>query len=282
MANKKKNSPARTGGGKQSRKAAAQAREEDQRRAENARKNALLGSVFLYAFLALIAIFCVYTLIRTLFFPAPSVAELRDNWLFVSLVAIPYLIGAVAVTVRKLTKKRREDRSPQARRAGSLIYVLILLAAFGLFGVQMLTGRVDASRVTYYTGTVAAMEQDGRTVTGPEEIVAFKSLIEYSFQTELKCGETTVKMNFHSGSSLVAKQFQDQVHRDYAAFSAEEKDLGKAGLSLWAPVAGSEKPKAALAVRNGNRILIYELSGPEAELEALIPALEAAAGALMK
>jgi flagellar basal body-associated protein FliL len=280
MAKNKKKKTASGNPGKQQRREAdarakAQEEKKEQERAENARKSAQLGSIFLYAILCIIAVFCVYTLIRTLLSSASSVSELRDNWLFVSLVTIPYLILTAALVIRKLRKKRREEADKRSRRLALFIFLLIVVASAGMFFVQLYRGRTDASRNAVYAGTIAALQQDGRTVTEPEEVYAFRSLLEYSLETELTCGETAVALNYHAGSGLIAGQFVEQVRQDYAAFSVQEETRyeGKTVLRV-TPVSGSEKPKAALCVREGSSVTVWELTGPESELLAILEALE--------
>lgn len=260
----------------QKRQAEAKAAEEQAKRAENARKSRQMGNVFLYAFLALIAVFCLYTLIRTLFFSSASIPELRTNFLFVSLVAIPYLIGTAAVLIRRLNKKRRADYSERSRKLSGLAFFLVLLAAFALFGYQMLAGRSDASARAPYPQTLAALEGTGLEVTQPEEILGFRSLLEYSQQAELGCGKSSLRLNYHEGSGFIAGKFVEQARLDYAVLAAQEKTAEGASMLRWDPAAGSEKPQAALCLRRNDTVLICELAGPEEELKAILDALEAA------
>ena len=278
MAKKKKNGAAGGVSKQQKRQAEERAstkeREEMEKRAENARKSRQMGNVFLYAILSLVAVFCLYTLIRTLFFPAASVSELRSNFLFISLVAIPYLIATVAVVTRKLTKKRRAGYTDQGRRRSGLIFALILVFAAFTFGYQMLQGRKDAAGEPIYTRTVEALEGSGMTVSKPEEVYGFESLLEYSLETELTCGQTKVLLNDHRAyTGGLANRFESQVRQDYAAFAALESPEWPKEVTVWPPVTGSEDPRAAIAYRKDSRIIILELKGPESEIDALLPVL---------
>ena len=275
MAKKQQASPQKLTA-KQKKQAEAQAQAEQEKRQENARKNAQLGNAFLFTFMAIVAIFCAYKLIQTLFFRSATVSDLRDDLLFLSLISIPYLILCAAFLVRKLRRKQRAEASAKVRLASGLIYFLVLVGAVALCLVQLFSGRVDASGTEDYQRLVAASQEAGLPVTQPQEVAAFKSLLEYSMETELVCGETKVLVNLHSGSGLVASLFDAQVRQDYSAFSAEGREEGGAAVTVWAPAAGSESPRAALCVRQGSRIVIVELAGPEAELNALLPALERA------
>lgn len=278
MANKKKKGG--SGAARQQQRefeAKARAREEKQQqeRAEIAQKNARLGSIFLYGILSVVAVFCLYTLIRTLLGSAASVSELRDNWLFVSLVSIPYLILTAAVVIRKLRKKRREEADKRSRRVALFLFLLIVAIAAGTFFFQLYRGRTDASRNSVYTQTVAALEQTGETVTGPEEVPAFRSLLEYSLEAELRCGQTQVLLNYHAGSSFIAGQFVRQVLKDYADFTVQTT-VWEDGTSVLRinPASGSGSMRGLLSLHSGDSVKIWELTGPEAEVNAILDALE--------
>ena len=273
--NKNTAAPKRTK--QQARQAEAQREEQRRKDAENAQKTARLSNAFLYTIMTVVGIFCLYVVIHTLLFRAKSISTLRSDLLFVSLVAIPYLILAVAFLIRKLRAKKRAEASKKVRLFGTLLYVAVMAGAVLLCTSQLFTGRVDASGVAAYTDTVAAAEGTGLSVRQPEEVFGFKALLEYSLEAELTVGETRLKLNYHTGG-LAADLFKAQVWEDYSAFSATQTEgsLG-AGVTIWDPVAGSEKPQAALCIRKGSKILIYELTGPEDELALLIPALTAVA-----
>ena len=273
--NKNTAAPKRTK--QQARQAEAQREEQRRKDAENAQKTARLSNAFLYTIMTVVGIFCLYVVIHTLLFRAKSISTLRSDLLFVSLVAIPYLILAVAFLIRKLRAKKRAEASKKVRLFGTLLYVAVMAGAVLLCTSQLFTGRVDASGVAAYTDTVAAAEGTGLSVRQPEEVFGFKALLEYSLEAELTVGETRLKLNYHTGG-LAADLFKAQVWEDYSAFSATQTEgsLG-AGVTICDPVAGSEKPQAALCIRKGSKILIYELTGPEDELPLLIPALTAVA-----
>lgn len=256
-------------------RARAKEREEQEKRAENARKSRQMGNVFLYAILSLVAVFCLYTLIRTLFFSADSVTELRSNLLFISLVAIPYLIGTVAVVTRKLNKKRRADYSDRGRRLSGLFFVLIMMIACVMFGFQMLRGRTEAAKDPAYTRTLEALESSGMTVSKPEEVYGFNSLLEHSLETDLTCGQTKVLLNYHTeATSWVAKRFYAQTARDYADCPMRETQEGLSHpVFVWGPVEADGSARAAVVALVGSQIRVLELTGPAEELEILIPAL---------
>ena len=259
---------------KLARERAAQEQAALEKRRNNREKSRNLGNAFLFAVLALIGLFSLYTLIRLLFFRASSVSELRDDLLFVSLVSIPYLLGMGAVLVRRLNRKRREGWSDRGRRLSGFVFALVLLAAFVLFGWQFLKGRTDASARPAYTQTVAALERSGLSVTLPEEPYGVNTLLEYSLQTDLRCGETAVRLNCHADSlGWTAKGFRKQLARDYASCTRTERG----GAELWGPEETNGTARAAVAIRSEREIRIVELSGPLSELETLLPLLAASA-----
>lgn len=257
---------------KQAQERAAQEQTVQDRRARNTEKNRHMSSAFLFAVLSLIGLFCLYTLLHTLFFPASSVSELRDQFLFVSLVAIPYLLAAVAVVVHRLLKTRRESWSARGRRLSSLLYLAVLVTAFVLFGWQFLQGKRDASAISAYTQTVSALEQSGQTVTGPEQVEGMQTLLEYAFQADMTCGSTEVRLHSHTDrSGWVTARFQAQASRDYADFPHTQTEQA----TVWGPVETEGAARAAVAYSVGDEIRVIELVGPLAELEELVPLLAA-------
>ena len=247
----------------------AQARAREEQRREDREKSRRMGSVFLASFLALIALFCLYTLIHTLFFPAASLSELRSDLLFVSLVALPYLIAAGAVLIHRLNQKRRSAYSERGRRLSGALYLLVLLGCFALFGVQLLTGPRDASQAGVCTQTVQALEESGLPVTKPETIPAFRSLLEWSLETELDCGRSLVLLHAHTeGSGLIPAAFLKQAERDYG----EYRDAGS-GCRIWEPRDTGGTFRAAVALSGTGSVTVWELQGPREELERLIGVL---------
>ncbi len=251
--------------------AARREQEEQQRRAENAQKSARMGSAFLYGFLALITVFFLYLLIRTLFFPSASVTELRSNLLFLSLAGIPYLVAAAAVVIRRLNRKRRIEYSDRGRRLATALYLIVLLGCFAVFGIQMGSGRQDGADSPVYTAVREALGQSGLTVTEPEEVPAFRSMLEYSLETELGCGQSKLLLNYHSaGTGMIPARFLVQAAHDYRDCPLTEED----GLRIWGPKETDGSARAALALRQGRQVWVLELQGPRAELEQLIPLLK--------
>ena len=160
--------------------AEAAAAREAERKAQNAQKNRQMGMVFLYAVLSLIALFCFYTLLKALFFPAASVSELRDNLLFLSTVSIPYLIGAAAVIVHAVVKRRSRGTSDRAGRSHRILFLLVLAAAVLMFSSQLLGGKTDVSEHPALKNTVAALAQSeaGIGFQPDASSAGFRSMLE--------------------------------------------------------------------------------------------------------
>ncbi len=247
-----------------------QARQE--KRLANREKSRRMGSTYLLGVLALIAVFCLYTLIRTFFFRrTASLEELRANLLFVSVVSIPYLLGFCAVLVHWLLRRRRARWSDRSKRLSSFLLVLALAAAFLLFGFQFRGNRSDASAQAPYAETLAALQRSGLTVRTPERVERVKTLLEDSLCTELQCGESTVRLNWHADKTgWIPRRFLAQAARDYENASLREAD----GLKIWEASAG-DFARAALALCREDAIRVIELVGPKAELETLLPLLTA-------
>ena len=259
---------------KEARAKAALEREELEKRSSNREKSRRMGSVFLYGVLGLIALFCLYTLLRTLLVRrAASLEELRGNLLFVSLAAIPCLLAAGAILVHRLLKNRRANYGDRARRMSNALFVLVLAAAFVLFGIQLRGGRSDSSRNPRYTRTLEALEQSGLSFAPPEKAAAVRTLLESSQQTDLICGSTVIRFNLHEGAGWIASRFLDQAAWDYEALPKTEPGEG---LQLWGPAEADGEARAALAARSGDTVCVLELFGPMAELETLLPLLTAA------
>ena len=261
-------------------KARAKAAEEQaqlDKRIESREKSRRMSSAFLYGVLALIAVFCLYTLLQTLLTThAASLEKLRGDILFVSLAGIPLLLFCGAVLIHRLMKKRRDQRSDRGRRVSNLLFVLILLAAFVLFGVQLRGSQSEGSAHPAYTQTLSALERSGLEVTVPSSVDRIRTLLEDSVQADLRCGQTAVRLNYHTDSlGWIAGRFQSQAAWDYEGYPLTETG----GASLWGPKASGSSARAALCLREGNGVTIWELTGPEAELEALLPLLSAAFGA---
>ena len=247
-----------------------------EKRQANREKSRRMSTAFLLGVLTLIAAYCLYALVRTLFFRrASSLEDLRASLLFVSTAAIPCLLGFGAYLIHRLLKKRREGGSDRAKRLGSFLLILVCAAAFILFGVQLRGGRRDASAQPPYADTAAALKRSGLAVREPESVESVRTLLEEAICTELRCGETTLRLNYHAdGSGRIPRRFLDQAARDYARFPQTEP---AAGVTLWGPAESDGTARAALAELRDGKILILELSGPKAELEALIPLLTAGA-----
>ena len=286
---KKKNGSKRSGkSAPKTRNPQPQARTSE-RDLERAQKSRRMGYAFLYALLTIVGLFCVYTLISTLFFPAKSVTDLRGNYLFISIIAIPYLLLGVAILVRKLRKKKREDASTQVRRAENLLFVVAIIGAFVMLGTQMLTGRTDVSKHKACTSVIKALQADGRTVAPEEEetaeaqaegeekepeVIGFHSMLEtMSIEQVLVCGKTRITLNYHEGDGI-AGRFYRQAARDYAGQSSESSAENGVEMTVWPAGGGS---RAALAAKKDSAVWILELEGPAEELTALLPLLQKAA-----
>ena len=254
---------------KQAKEQAAREQAALEKRSENRLKSRRLGNAFLYAVLAFVGLFCVYTLVRLLF-RTGSVSELRDDLLFVSLVSIPYLLGMGAVLIRVLNRKRRENWSERARRMSGFIFVLVLMAAFFLFGWQFLRSKTDAAALPAYTRTVETLRQSGLPVTEPEEPYGVNTLLEYSLQTDLRCGSTSLRLNYHADSfGRIARRFLDQTAQDYADCPVSERGAAR----IWGPAGTNGTARAAVVLLSGSEVRVFELSGPEDELALLLPLL---------
>ena len=258
-------------------KARAQAAEEQaqlEKRMENREKSRRMGSAFLYGVVTLIVLFCLYTLLRTLFVRrASSLETLRGELLFVSLAAIPMALGLGAVLVHRLLKNRREKFSDRGRRLSNLLFLLVLIGAFVLFGVQLRGSRADGSAHPAYTQTLRALEQSGLETEAPDSVDRIRTLLEDSVQADLTCGGTAVRVNYHAGRLPgLADRFLDQTAWDYEDFPRTETG----GATLWGPKEGSNTARAALCLQNGNAVTIWELNGPAEEVETLLPLLSAA------
>jgi hypothetical protein len=273
----KKNPPAKplTKGEKKA-QAQAQARE-DAKRAENARKSARMGNAFLFAFLALLALFCLYTLVASLFFPAKSVPELRDNLILLSMVSVPYLIIVLAWGIWRLTRSRRAKLDSRTRGWAGLLFGAVILGALLLFGVQFARGRTEASQLPAYRAVTAALAEDGQAPEPLEEVLGFRTLLEYSQQNVLDCNGAAVRLNYHVGR-FAAGRFRAQTARDYGALTAHSETRNGVELTWWSPAPGAESPKAALLASRGDAVLILEfLSGDEEHINALLTLAQAGA-----
>ena len=251
-------------------KAQAKAAEEQaqlEKRMASREKSRRMSSAFLYGVVTLMVLFCLYTLLRTLFVRrAASLGALRDNLLFVSLAAIPIVLGLGAILVHRLLKTRREKLSDRGRRLSNLLFILVLLAAFVLFGVQLRGGRADATAHPACAETRSALEQSGLEVSAAEAPVLVQTLLEDSIQAELRCGETRVQIHYHAGRLPdIAARFLEQAALDYADCSRTETGAW----TLWGPTE-NETARACAALLDGSAIRIVELRGPRAEVEALL------------
>ena len=255
---------------------------EDEKRAENARKSRRMGSVFLYAFLSVVGVFCLYTLISLLLFPASSVPALRSNYLFVSLVSVPYLIGAGAVILHIFAKKRLEQAAAGSRRAESLAFFVVLFSALLMFGMQFARGKTDLSSSRVCTAVGSALERSGSEVQELDEAYGYRTVLEtMSLERRYLCGDTSLVMNCHTGGGSLIERFRKQARRDYSDF--QELDWEQDGLefSLWPEDPEDPGTIAALCVKSDRTVLILELVGPGEQVKALLPLLqEAAAEAL--
>ena len=255
-------------------KARAQAAEEQaqlEKRMTNREKSFRMGAAFLYGVMAVMVLFCLYTLLRTLFVRrAASLEALRGNLLFISLAAIPILLGLGAVLLRRLFKSRREKYSDRGRRLSNLFFFLVLIGAFVLFGIQLRGAQADASTHPAYTGTLTALEQSGLELRTSESPDLVQTLLEDSIQADLICGGTVVRVSYHAGHVPgIAARFMDQAAWDYEECPLTEIGAGK----VWSPTGTEKAARAAVALQTENRIRIVELFGPVDELETLIPLL---------
>lgn len=255
---------------KLARERAAQEQSAQEKRRENAQKSRRMGSAYLLVAVSIISLFCLYTLIRTLIPPAGSLSELRDDLLFVSLVALPCLLAAAALLLHRLNAKRREAYSDRSKRFAAALFLVTLLAAFALFGFQMLHSRQDASQLPAYVQTVEALEQSGLRVTAPEQVDGTRTLLEYSLQADWTCGSTTVRLHFHADSAgWITNRFQKQAELDYADYPMTEAGAAR----VFGPVVTDGAARAAVVLESEDGIRIIELNGPNTELEALLPLL---------
>ena len=257
---------------KKARDKAAEEQAKLDQRIENREKSRRMSTAFLYGVLALITVFCLYTLLRTLLTShAASLEKLRGNLLFVSLAAIPMLLFCGAILIHRLLKKRRERFSDRGRRLSNLLFVLALLAAFVLFGVQLRGSQSDGSAHPAYTRTLSALERSGLELTAPTSVDRVRTLLEDSVQADLRCGQTTVRLNYHTDSlGWIAGRFQIQAARDYADYPLTETG----GASLWGPKEAPGSARAALCLREGNAVTIWELTGPAEEVNSILDALK--------
>ncbi|MBR6377527.1 MAG: hypothetical protein IKS05_07170 [Oscillospiraceae bacterium] len=247
---------------------------EAEKAAENARKTGKLSRAYLYTLLALVAVFSLYVTVRTLLFPAASLAELRDNYLFLSLVAIPYLLLTAAVVIRRLRAKKRAQASDKLRQGELGLFLVVLLSCLLLFTTQIFTGRRDASGIAPYQNTVKALREAGVSVQEPEEVPGFQSLLEYSLMSTLECDSTALTLHYHSDSLGFARRFFKQAALDYKDLPVTEQGE----IRIWGPAEAEGSATAALAVCREGQSLVLELKGPMAELEKLIPILAACLG----
>ena len=251
---------------------------EEARREENARKSRQMGFVFLYAFLAVIAVFCLYTLIRTLFFPAASVTGLRSDYLFVSLFSIPYLILAAAILFRRLRSKARAEAPAGVRMAENLLFPIAVIAAFLLFGGQLTRGSMDVTRHRACTTFASALEESGLSVTETEKATGFHTLLETaSIGGKVLCGSSTVILNYHEGGSLVRGGFLRQVRSDYADFREARMEVNGVTIHTWPENPDDPGTICAVCAVTDRAVLILELVGPAEQTEVLLPLLQTAA-----
>ena len=246
----------------------ARAREAEEA-AESFRKSRQLSNVFLYSLLSLVAVFSLYVTVRTLLFPAASLKELRDNYLFLSLVALPYLLLTAAVVSRKLRARKRAEASDQQRRGETGLFLVVLLSCLLLFTTQIFTGRRDASGLAPYKTVVTSLREAGVNVKEPEEVPGFRSLLEFSQMTELDCDGTELVFHFHSGKLGIARRFFDQTALDYKDLPVSEQG----GVSVWGPAEAEGGARAVLAVNRNDWTLVLELKGPMDDVENLVALL---------
>lgn len=249
---------------------AAQEQSKQEKRRENAEKSRRMSSAFLLIVVSLIGLFCLYTLLRTLLLPPGSLSELHDSLLFVSLVAIPYLLAAAALLIRRLNAKRREAWSERTRRFSAALLVAVLAAAFALFGFQMLQGPQDASKLPAYVQTVEALEQSGLPLTLPEQPQGMRTVLEYSLEEKLTCGSTALTLHYHADNThRISNLFRAQVELDYADYPLTEA----VAATIWGPVETEGTARAAVSFEKEEGVRIVELCGPREELETLLPLL---------
>lgn len=256
----------------QRQQAQAEARE-NQRRVENARKSRQMGMVFLYAVLSLVALFCLYLTLRTLFFPAASAEELEGNYLFVSILALPYLAGTAAVILRALQKRRAEARNQaDSQRSGAVFLAVLLLCVLVLTG-QLFGGRSDAGGQPLFRNVAEALEDSGLDFTPPEEVPGFRTLLLWdAAQARFACGGTQVLLDRCSTGFGIPGRLAGQAALDLSALTPEPTDWG----TRWASGPAGTSAKGGLCLRSGSTVVILELTGPLEELETLYPALEQA------
>ena len=265
--------------GKKSRQAQEQARaREQEKQAEAARKSRQMGNVFLYSLLSLVGVFCLYALIRTLFLPANSLPELRENYLFISLISIPYLIAAVAVILRKVRRKRRIEASDRVRRAENLLFLVVLLAAFAMFGIQMASGRTELADHTVLVTVDEALAESGLPVES-EEAIGFRTALEaLSAQRKITCGSVEVTLNYHQAGSWILNRFRQQAAALYAELDEAQTQRDGVAVSLRPAEADPSGKTAVICAHTGRALLILELKGPAEQVNQLRPLLLEAAG----
>ena len=247
--------------------------QEQLRRGENARKSYQMGMIFLYAFLSLVALFCLYLTVRTLFFPAASLEELQSNYLFLSIVALPYLVGTAAVILRGVRNHRAEDPGrPRGRGSMGLFLAVLLVCVLALTG-QLFGGRSDASAQPIFQNAAAALESSGLDFTAPEEVPAFRTLLVWdAAQGRYTCGQTRILLDRCDTGFGIPARLARQTALDLKDLTPESTAWG----TRWLPAPVGDAARAGLCLQNGSRVLALELTGPQAELEVLYPALERA------
>ena len=279
MATKRRHSGTASQTQRQREQAARSAAAEQNRRAENARKSRQLSNAFLFVFLGMIGAVCLYVTGKTFFFPAASVQELRSSYLFVSLFALPYLMAAAAILLRAALKKRVENFSSAGKRGAGILFFAVLIAAFALFGLQLRGGTEQADRQPAYTAFTEALEASGSSAATLTGASAQRSVLErMSLSADAVCGTCTVSMQYHDASFGIADRFPRQVQRDCAGVEPLEEVSDGIRILTWQPRGSS----AALALSCGSQCAVFELRGPDAETEALLPLLREAFRKLLR
>lgn len=254
----------------------------EEKRAENRRKNQQMGSLFLYVLLAVIGVVCLFSLVKTLLFPAQSLGELAGSYRFISVVAIPYLILAAAVIGRALLKKRMEDFSDSGKKAAGLLFAGMLAVGLILFGAQLLTGRTEPEQEPVYNTITQALRSEGCPVTPEEDAAGFRSLLETdSMDVTLYGEEFALVLRYHRGSSLTVRRFLDQTRRDYAKLESVSESHGGKSVTVWQYPEDIDTGITVLEVHNQQAILILELIGNPRDSLRLLEILQEAAPAAL-
>lgn len=272
---------------KQGSKAPAQRREaqradakEQARRTEAVRKNRQMSALFLFVLMGILAAICLFFTVKTFFFPADSLVAMRENYLLVSIFALPFLLAAAAILLRKLLKEKTQSFSDAGKRGCKVLFAAVCLGAALLFGVQMLTGRTSVVEHPVYKAFTGALDSSGASVSPIETTEGFRSALErMSLVTEeVRCGSCVVRFHYHEGGLGIPGRFVEQAGRDHSDLAAASETLDGVRVTRWTAKESAAFTTAALALDRDGASAVYELLGPEAEVQKLLDLLQDSTG----